>query len=205
MAYCLIFLHSLLTSTRFGLLLLADLKFHFTTSRFEAHSINTYIEQSAGDSYFSSHHTTPLSSFFTMRQTNQYGRNIFGLPYSDLSKVEFKSTHFATETLTEMLVVKPNIKPHKPVCNFWKIQFGAIESTVVLHLVFRLTTVRSELYYTDYVKGKAGPLQAWSGLEGSRKLRFPDIITTAQDGGKVVSLTHWSPLRPGNTPGTHFC
>ena len=25
---------------------------------------------------------------------------------------------------------------------------------------------------------------------GSRKLRFPDFMTTAQDGGKVVSLTH---------------
>ena len=54
-------------------------------------------------------------------------------------------------------------------------------------------------------KGKAVPLQAWSGPEGSRKLRFPDFITTAQDGGKVVSLTHRSPLPPGNTPGTHFC
>jgi len=112
-AYCLIFLHSLLTSTRFGLLLLADLKFHFTTSRFEAHSINTYIEQSAGDSYFASHHPTPLSSFFTTRQTNQYGRNIFRLPYSDLSKVEFKSTHFATETLTEMPVANQDIRPHQ--------------------------------------------------------------------------------------------
>ena len=38
------------------------------------------------------------------------------------------------------------------------------------------------------VKGKAVPLQAWSGPEGSRKLRFPDFMTTAQDGGKVVSL-----------------
>jgi hypothetical protein len=36
-------------------------------------------------------------------------------------------------------------------------------------------------------KGKAVPLQAWSGPEGSRKLRFPDFMTTAQDGGKVVS------------------
>jgi len=26
--------------------------------------------------------------------------------------------------------------------------------------------------------------------EGSRKLRFPDYVTTAPDGGKVVSLTH---------------
>ena len=31
--------------------------------------------------------------------------------------------------------------------------------------------------------------------EGSRKLRFPDYVTTAQDGGKVVSLTH-RPLLP---------
>ena len=35
------------------------------------------------------------------------------------------------------------------------------------------------------VKGKAVPLQAWSGPEGSRKLRFPDFVKTAQDGGKV--------------------
>jgi hypothetical protein len=53
--------------------------------------------------------------------------------------------------------------------------------------------------------GKAVPLQAWSSPEGSRKLRFPDFMTTAQDGGKVVSLTHRPPLPPGNTPGTHFC
>ena len=55
------------------------------------------------------------------------------------------------------------------------------------------------------VKGKAVPLQAWSGPEGSRKLRFPDFMTTAQDGSKVVSLMHRPPLPPGNAPGTHFC
>ena len=54
-------------------------------------------------------------------------------------------------------------------------------------------------------KGKAVPLQAWCGPEGSRQLRFPGIMTTAQVGGKVVSLTHRPPLPPGNTPGTHFC
>jgi len=54
-------------------------------------------------------------------------------------------------------------------------------------------------------KGKAVPLQAWSGPEGPRKLRFPDFMTTAQDGGKAVSLTHRPPLPPGNAPGTHFC
>ena len=53
-------------------------------------------------------------------------------------------------------------------------------------------------------KGKSVPLQAWSGPEGSRKLMFPDFRKTAQDGGKVVSLTHQPPLPPGNAPGNHF-
>jgi hypothetical protein len=54
-------------------------------------------------------------------------------------------------------------------------------------------------------KGKVIPLQAWSGPEGSSKLSFPDFMTTTQDGGKVVSLTHRPPLPPGNTLRTHFC
>jgi len=45
-------------------------------------------------------------------------------------------------------------------------------------------------------KAKAVPLQAWGGPEGSRTLRFPDFMTIAQDGGKVVSLTHRPPLPP---------
>jgi hypothetical protein len=45
-------------------------------------------------------------------------------------------------------------------------------------------------------KGKAVPLQAWSGPEGSRKLRFPEFITTVQDGGKVVSHRHQPSLHP---------
>jgi len=49
------------------------------------------------------------------------------------------------------------------------------------------------------------PLQAWTVPDGSRKLRFPDFVTTTQDGGKVVSLTHRLSLPAGNTPGTHFC
>ena len=45
-------------------------------------------------------------------------------------------------------------------------------------------------------EGKAVLLQAWSDPEGSRKLRFPDFMTMAQDGGKVVSLMHRLPLTP---------
>jgi len=54
-------------------------------------------------------------------------------------------------------------------------------------------------------KGKTVPLEAWSGPEGSRKLWFPDYMTTAQDDGKVVSPTHRAPLPPRNAPSTHFC
>ena len=62
------------------------------------------------------------------------------------------------------------------------------------------------IYFKAWFKkqGKTVPLQAWSGPGGSRKLRFPDFMTTAQDGGKIVSLTHRPPLPPGNIPGTHF-
>ena len=56
------------------------------------------------------------------------------------------------------------------------------------------------------VKGKTVPLQIWADQEGSRRLRLPDNVTTAQDGGKVVSLTHRPRLPPGtleaeSTPG----
>jgi len=46
------------------------------------------------------------------------------------------------------------------------------------------------------IKGKSVPLQAWSGPEGSRKLRFPDFMTTAQDVCKFVSLMQRPPLPP---------
>jgi len=37
-------------------------------------------------------------------------------------------------------------------------------------------------------KGKSVPLQAQRCLEGSRKSRFPDFLTTAQDGGGLSAL-----------------
>jgi len=66
------------------------------------------------------------------------------------------------------------------------------------------TFTKHVIRYMQCSRGKAVPLQAWSGPEGSRKLRFPDYMTTAQGGGKFVSLTHRPLLPPGNTPGTHF-
>jgi hypothetical protein len=68
-------------------------------------------------------------------------------------------------------------------------------------------------YSSDMVekKGKAVPLQAWSGPEGSKTLRFPDYMTTAQDGGLSAVRTgrlyprecSWYsfPLEAESTPG----
>ena len=42
--------------------------------------------------------------------------------------------------------------------------------------------------WVEVKKGKAVPLQVWSGPEGSRKLRFPDFVTTAQDWGRLSAL-----------------
>ena len=70
------------------------------------------------------------------------------------------------------------------------------ENLLTILLIWRLLVI---------YEGKAVPLQAWSGPEDSRKLRSPDFMTTAQDGGKVVSPTHRSPLPPGNAPDTHSC
>ena len=41
---------------------------------------------------------------------------------------------------------------------------------------------------TKQTEVKAAPLQAWTGPEGSRKLRFPDFVTTVQDGGRLSTL-----------------
>ena len=41
---------------------------------------------------------------------------------------------------------------------------------------------------TGRVNSKAVPLQARRGPEGSKKLRFPDFVTTAQDGGRLSAL-----------------
>jgi hypothetical protein len=84
-------------------------------------------------------------------------------------------------------------QPKKKLCTFFVVQQNLWYMTTVIVKNFKYPS-----------KGKAVPLQAWSGPEGSRKLRFPDFMT-AQDGGKVVSLMHWPLLPPGNTPGTHFC
>jgi len=84
--------------------------------------------------------------------------------------------------------------------------FEKLRKTTISFVVYVLSvrpSVRNNLAATGRssvklrVSVKSVPLQAWRGPEGSRKLRFPDFVTTAQGGGKVVSPTHrpFLPLR----------
>ena len=47
---------------------------------------------------------------------------------------------------------------------------------------------RSYKWKMQKLKGKEVPLLAWSGPEGSRKLRFRDFMTTAHEGGRFSAL-----------------
>jgi len=46
------------------------------------------------------------------------------------------------------------------------------------------------------MKWQISPITGPRYLEGYRKLRFPGYVTTAQDGGKVVSLTRTGHFYP---------
>jgi hypothetical protein len=71
------------------------------------------------------------------------------------------------------------------------------KSTISIEIVFGFPSCHAIASVCFIVLlGKAVPLEAWSGPEASRKLRFPDFMTTAQDGGKVVNLMHRPPLPP---------
>ena len=65
-----------------------------------------------------------------------------------------------------------------------RIQFGARSA----HLFREAEQNVSVIGLSASSKGKAVPLQAWTGPEGSRKLRFPYYVTTAQDGCRLSAL-----------------
>jgi hypothetical protein len=53
-------------------------------------------------------------------------------------------------------------------------------------------------------KGKAIPIQAWTGPEHSRRFRLPNSRKLAHRGGNVVSPMQWLPLVPGKYPWYSF-
>jgi hypothetical protein len=80
---------------------------------------------------------------------------------------------------------------------FKKTEIQKIQNaTIILKNIHNL-----HQYIKGKGKGKAVPLQAWSGLDGSRKLRFRVFMTAAQDGGKGCQ-----PYAPATfTPRKYTC
>jgi hypothetical protein len=88
----------------------------------------------------------------------------------------------------EIPVPWPGIESRLPGCSACSTTVRTIPARFYVYMKHTLSNTHMSK------KGKAVPLRAWSGPEGSRKLWFPDFMTTAQDGCKVVSLTHRPPL-----------
>ena len=78
-----------------------------------------------------------------------------------------------------------HIRRHKypgflPFSSIQKITYNSEVETLS---VLRRKVGRHIQRYSQYRgKGKSVPLQAWTGPEGSRKLRFPDFVITAHVG-----------------------
>ena len=79
------------------------------------------------------------------------------------------------------------------------------EKNLVKCYIWRIALNGAQTWTLRKVKDKSVPLHAWRGPKGSRKLRFPDFMTTGQNGGKVLSLTNRPLLSPRNPRGIHFC
>jgi hypothetical protein len=75
-----------------------------------------------------------------------------------------------------------------------QVGFQYTETVGVYSRIHKIQKYKNLTIVLIVKKCRAVPLQAWSGPEGSRKLRFPDFMTTAQGGSKVVSLTYRPPL-----------
>jgi hypothetical protein len=91
------------------------------------------------------------------------------------------------------------------VDNIWQVTRRNIPWASNINLAYWHCKCLLNMSHCKKVKLKQSHYRPRQALRVLRKLRFPDFMTTAQDGGKVVSLRHRPPLPPGNTPGTHFC
>ena len=124
------------------------------------------------------HFTYCLISYLTLSQSHS------NFQYTDsLMHTAYIYSHMHKFQYISITVVALNISTV-----FWHPQNILISNSCESHINYTYVCMYVCIYRYS------SPLQAWSGPEGSRSLRFPDFMTTAQDGGKVISLAYWPPL-----------
>jgi len=112
--------------------------------------------------------------------------------YCNICNIGFWMQHFQTGGLGEM-VRHPDhhdLRISPLLTSF----YGRMLRTKCFRHQFQILQIFSTLVGYGLRK-KAVPLQARRGPEDSRKLRFPDFVTTAQDGGSLSAL-HTGRLYP---------
>ena len=134
--------------------------------------------------------------------------SIFGhnIRYEDESDYSEKLVNIYQSTGRHISVRFSNVKFVKLAAERSNLR-GLVNIVIIIQFPYKTNNfliIKATISFPITI-GKAVPLQAWRVPEGSRKLRFPDFIQTAQEGGKVVNLKHRPPLPPGNSLGTHFC
>ena len=78
-----------------------------------------------------------------------------------------------------------------------KTKSGFCACAIAFQLASTFVSASNNMFSVISLKKRySSPITSPRGPEGSRKLRFPDYVTMAQDSGKVVSLTHWLLFTP---------
>ena len=83
--------------------------------------------------------------------------------------------------------------------------FQGITLYEILSIFYKICTTYFLLQVIFILYKKVKVSSPVTGPEGSRKLKFPDFVTMAQDGDRLSALPTGRLYPPGNTPGAHFC
>jgi len=95
--------------------------------------------------------------------------------------------------------------PSRKSVNFYQIARYLVPASSSLHHLCRNSPKSRSAHMRFCKKGKAIPLQAWTGPEGSRSLRLPDFKTVGTWRWQGCQPYASATFTPGNIPGTHFC
>jgi hypothetical protein len=112
------------------------------------------------------------------------------------SLLQALATCFGLNTSIIRPLNKTNSRYNAMPCHHTVLSLGLFCGVSYYNYLYNKTVIVNDSLIKG--KGKAIPLQAWTGPEGFRRLRPQTSRQLAHEGGKVVSPTHPPPLPPRN-------